>query len=615
MSRTRKAVTQKDADDMMQTLSKAGYTREQLLQALNQNFPEQEEELLKATTALSLEDVKVNTSQVIGSSLGNPKAVVLSSASELDDSLLVGGGGKLKASAIADEKEETDNDFSIDPKDLVENDEEPIQKLPQRKRGESKDSDSSTEVIMGDGKSSGNKSRVSTGGTTVTTPNTRGRTAAGPQVEHALAYVVYESIAKKAIAGQKISQASEKMREAFEAFPIKPEAMEELISRTEAISQEALRFRTTKRSLKERKDSGNNPLSEEDYSATHDALIIAARAQYAKMIEATMDVCLFGANKMPNVSYPTEGVAPNPNTGKEKEAKNNLLLLDNFIERVASVYNSSAEDAEEAKTNLLNDSEFLGRLKTKWGVSREIVESLFEITVPSSATASADLEDSEESPLEQKLSEVLLPRIHAQLARNMGELFYYPSLPVDQTHRYPIKVGSGRTERLIEENWSVSQEEWQDVMKANPTTGERVEGAPKYNKGTLPRSNNLDEMYKTVAQAEVAFSKLLPSLQYFGEEKYEAIMNGFLINSVISNSQVNGGKGWGRLIEQQMIKDGKIGSTVTINSLLNELQEGVSSYAKIKFDSPENFYMKNSVQGERLNQLVSSAAVGLEVRK
>ena len=576
MSRSERGkATQQKASDAMASLRAAGHTREQIIAAFNQYFPSQEQEdggISEATAALSLEDVKVNTSEVIHSSLRSATAVGLS-VSGLDDVMAVAsnksGGGKLKASVIADEKEELDHDFYIDPQDLVQDDEEPIQQLPQdqRKRGESKDSDSSTEVIMGDGKSKGSKSRVSTGGTTVIPPTERGRTAAGPQVEHALAYVAYESIAKKAIAGQKISQAAGKMMKAFEAFPISSEAALEMRDRMGEIAEEAMRFRSTKRSLKERREKGDIPfLSEEEYSATHDALIIAARAQYAKMIEATMDVCLLGANKMPNVSYPTEGATErkedkNPNTGKEKEAKNNLLLLSSFLGRT---------DKAEERADLLGDSEFLEKLETKWGISKEKVNSIF------------DGSDTEDFDLEDQLSEIILPTVQAQLTQHMSELFYYPNL--QQTYRYPIKVKSGREEFVIEKDWAVSRDEWQDVMKTIPETGERIAGKPKYNKSTLPRSNDLDEMVKTVGQAQVGFAHMLPELALFGQRNHRAIMDSFLVNSVINDSKENGGKGWGVMVA------GLPGD----ESVLKKLSTKIEENAEINYENPRGSCLKRS---------------------
>ena len=557
---------QQNLNSTIESLRVAGHTKAQIIEALDKQFAAQEQEdgtLLEVATALSLEDVKVNTSTLPHSSLRSISAAGLSSASELDSHMAVvsskSGGGKLKASAIADEKEGSDNDFYIKPEDLVQDYEEPVQQLSeeQRKRVGSKDSESSTETIVGktDG-GSRSKARFSLGSKTATLGD-RGRTASGPQVEHALAYVVYESIAKKAIAGQKISQAAGKIVEAFKAFPISSDAALEMRDRMGEIAVEAMRFRTTKRSLKAQKESDPDFLSQE-YDAAHDALIIAARVEYAKMISSAMDVCLLGANKMPNVSYPTEGVDPNPNTGKEKEAKNNLLLLSNFLGRVAG-----ASGSEEKKADLLDDSALLEKLEKKWGITKDAVTAIF---------AGSEAEDFD---LEDQLSDIILPTVQAQLTQHMGELFYYPSLQT--THHYTING--------IAENWAVSKDDWCDVMKINPETEERIRGkTPKYNKGTLPRSNDLDEMVKTVGQAQVGFAHMLPELALFGDEKYKEIMDGFLVNSAINNSKENGGKGRGEMIAGLQI-DG---------TPIEKLSYKTKEFFEINYANPRESHLKRS---------------------
>lgn len=569
MSRSERGkATQQKASDAMASLSAAGHTREQIIAAFNQYFPSQEQEdggISEATATLSLEDAKVNTSEVIHSSLRSATAVGLNISSKRDSSMAVASsksGGKLteKASAVADEKEDGDNDFYIEPEDLVQDQEEPIQQLPQdqRKRGGSKDSESSTETIVGKAeKSTGPKARFSLGSKTAT-PGDRGRTAAGPQVEHVLAYVAYESIAKKAIAGQKISEAAGKMMEVFSSFPISSDAMLEMENKMGGIAQEAMRFRVAKRSLKAQKGANPNFLPEADYDASHDALIIAARVEYAKMIASAMDVCLLGANKMPNVSYPTEGVDPNPNTGKEKEAKNNLLLLSNFLGRVAG-----ASGSEEKKEDLLDDSALLEKLEKKWGITKDAVTAIF---------AGSEVEDFD---LEDQLSGIVFPTVQAQLTQHMGELFYYPSLQT--THHYTINGIAG--------NWAVSKEEWCDVMKIDPETEQRIRGkTPRYNKGTLPRGNDLDEMVKTVGQAQVGFAHMLPELALFGDEKYKEIMDGFLANSVINNSRENGGKGWGEMV---------VGLTVE-GDLLDKLSFKIKEVSNINYDNPKESHLKKS---------------------
>ena len=545
MSKLRGKVTQQSANEIFENLRNSGYTKEQLMEAFNQQFPErrgEEESLSKEVADLSLEDIK----------LGGVET------SQLDSSSMTSG---MKSSA-ADKKET--NDFYIDPEDLLENDEEPLQQLPidQRKRGTSKDSESSTETIVGEkGGSSRSKARFSLGTKTATLGD-RGRTASGPQVEHALAYVVYESIAKKAISGQKISEAAGKIMEAFAAFPISEQAMEEMGDRMTEITQEAMRFRTAKRSLKAQKEDNPNFLPEDDYNASHDALKIAARAEYARMISSAMDTCLLGANKMPNVSYPTEGVDPNPNTGKEKEAKNNLLLLNSFLGRAVQTQDG---------TDLLGDSEFIKTLEKKWGISEEQVNSIFV----GSETEDFDLED--------QLGDIILPVVQAQLTKHMGELFYYPSL--QQTYRYPIKVKSGREEFVIEKDWAVSRDEWCDVMKIDPTTEERIKGkTPKYNKGTLPRSNDLDEMIKTVGQAQVGFAHMLPELAFFGKRSYRTIMEDFLTNSAINNSKENGGKGWNEMVAGLAVE----------GDPLTKLSTKIIENAEINYDNPRESCLKKA---------------------
>ena len=185
------------------------------------------------------------------------------------------------------------------------------------------------------------------------------------------------------------------------------------------------------------------------------------------------------------------------------------------------------------------------------------------------------------------LSDIVLPAVKAQITQHMSELFYYPSLQT--THHYTINGIAG--------DWAVSKEEWCDVMKINPETEERIKGkAPRYNKGTLPRSNDLDEMAKTVGQAQVGFAHMLPELALFGQRNYRAIMDGFLVNSVINNSRENGGKGWGEMVATLPGTD----------DTLTKLSTEIDKIFEIDYTNP---------RGSRLGKSNSSAAlvVGYEV--
>ncbi|MDX2083647.1 MAG: hypothetical protein SFV53_06655 [Rickettsiales bacterium] len=515
MSRSeRRKLTQEKLDDQIKSLFFIGYTRDQIIQSIDKYSSKETSE----------EDLKMESLR-------------------LDD----------------DKKKSDENeDDYIDREDLFL-DQDLFQELSEEQiksdlqHVESSDSESSTETIIGETESGGRvKARFSLGSKTVTFGD-RGRTVAGPQVEHALAYVVYESIAKEAIAGQKISKAAEKITEAFSSFSISDKAMSEMNLRLNELSKKAMEFRTTKRFLKVQKETNPNFLSEK-YDIIHESLIRSARAKYAEMISSAMDICLLGANKMPNVSYPTEGVAPNPNTGKEKEAKNNLLLLTNFLKRALEASRSAGKRSE-----LLDDSKFLKKLEKKWGIKEQQINSIF-----------SGLEE-KDFDLSDKLVEIILPQVQEQITQHMGELFYYPSLK--KTYPYTINKVKG--------DWAVSKEEWCDVMKINPETEERIKSkTPKYNKDTLPRSNDLEEMIKTVGQAQIGFAHMLPDLVLFGKKSYRDIMDRFLNNSVIENSRENGNMGWSEIIKT---KSGE--SEGLVQWLSRNIQERVS---KIDYENPLN---------------------------
>ena len=544
MIKARKLVTQKKANEMMKVLVDAGYRKEQILAAIDQEFPPQEPE-----------DASLSAG-VANLSISEQAAEELKSVS--DDR---------GAAEVEEKQEEDEKDFYIDAEDLLQDDEESAQQLSptKRARATSKGSDSSTEMVVGEvEKRSTARARFSLGSATVT-PGDRGRTVAGPQVEHALAYVVYESIAKKAIAGQKLSEAAGKIMKAFATFPLSREAVQEMRGKIDVAAQEAMRFRTSKRSLKSQREVNPSFLSEKDYNASHDALKIAARSEYAKIIASAVDVCLLGANKMPNVSYVTEGATEstkdkNPNTGKEKGAKNNLLLLARFLGQLNEAFESeSAEENQRRIQELLDDSDLLYNLEEKWGISAGTIEGI------KSKSLSADFD------LEDELAESILPIVREQINRHMSELFYYPSLQT--THHYTIC--------RVEGDWAVTEKAWCDIMHLDPEA--TYSSKPKYNKGALPRNNDLDEMAKTVGQAQVGFAQLVPELALFGDENYKKLMDDFLTHSVIYPSKENGNRGW-----DELISGGVPGTQASLEKLTNKIKENFT----INYEQPLNSCVK-----------------------
>jgi len=317
------------------------------------------------------------------------------------------------------------------------------------------------------------KSRQSIGSGLTNLPDDRGRTRIGPQAEHAIAYVVFETILKRAIAGQKMSKASRIVHDTFSSFLIDSASMEKIEEIFKLYSNEADRFRKTKNYFKN--NAGNIP--DEHVNTTKEALKIAARLKYAKMIEASLDTCIFGSNKMANLSYPDDGVPPNPNTGKERAAKDDLMILNEFLERLYK----NLEQEKTGNEDILNQRYFLNKLKDKWDISEDTVSAIMK-------SAREEMQNRQrlgkspniKSILRQELAKNLnIDAISNEIIDRMSKLFYYPS--IDGVKAYEIDG--------VTENWAVSQKTWASKSQ-------------KYNKGTLPRSNNLEEMYKTVALAQ-----------------------------------------------------------------------------------------------------------------
>ncbi len=67
---------------------------------------------------------------------------------------------------------------------------------------------------------------------------------------------------------------------------------------------------------------------------------------------------------------------------------------------------------------------------------------------------------------------------------------------------------------------------------------------PKYNSGTLPRNNNPEIMYDVAGRHLVATFNAFRGLSRFGRENQEAIVDGFLEESVLKDSFLNRNQGW-----------------------------------------------------------------------
>ncbi len=218
------------------------------------------------------------------------------------------------------------------------------------------------------------RSKVSMGGG-VGTPDQRGRTEVGPQVEHASAYVLFEELLYAALEGERFATAPKTLAESFGCLPLPEKAIKEISQKTKVVEEEFVprderkkitrtlrgvnglvdkkdfmraafeKIRDSSTSTPDEKQKAQEVLADLDRLEKSDpphvkeAIILANKSNFASAIAPIIDDCIFGANKMPYASLPIEGVDPNPNTGKERTAKNNLKLLSDFLLEIEEANN------------------------------------------------------------------------------------------------------------------------------------------------------------------------------------------------------------------------------------------------------------------------------------
>ncbi len=409
--------------------------------------------------------------------------------------------------------------------------------------GESENSDSSTEVH---GKIEGNpshKSVVSPSSGRFATTIERGRTAIGPQVEHATARVVYSRMVDQIIDRTTISKTRDALREAFSHLPISSDDLVEMGNVVETAAEKIARYKAERDKIKElrgRTDLSFNP------DVVNEVMVEGIKAMNAKTAAILIDYAVFAANKMLYANFPTEGVPANPNTGSEQTAKNRLALLSDVLERVGEIRDLS-ERTDDGSQEKLQRKQKLFReyfspkkqdnLEKHWGITKDQVDGLLTGTVEIDALFTQAVED--------------------KITNYVGQLFYYPRLQAPQ--HYTING--------VEGDWAVTKEDWCDVMKIDPETEQRISGTPKYNSGTLPRSNDPEIMYDVAGRHLVAAFNAFRGLSRFGRENQEAMVDGFLEKSVLENSELNRNQGWEGLV------DPKIGRAIDLDSTKGEIEK------------------------------------------
>lgn len=384
--------------------------------------------------------------------------------------------------------------------------------------------------------------------------------------------MVFETILKRAIAGQKISKAPQIIHDTFSSFLIDDTSMQNMGEVFELYSNEADKFRKTKNYFK----NGEIGIPEEHLNTTKEALKIASRLKYAKIIEVALDTCIFGSNKMQNLTYPDDGVPRNPNTGQERGAKDDLMILNEFFERLYQ----NLKQEKTGNESIISQIRFLKKLEDRWDIRQENVVIIMEsakqkIREAEQLGKSVSIKSLLRSELEEKLD---IENISNGIIDKMGKLFYYPRIN-GVKKAYEIDG--------VMDNWAVSEKVWNSKSQ-------------KYNKCALPRSNNLEEMYKTVALAQVSFAHMMPSFALLGEDIYTGIMDGFLQHAVLDDRNVNvAGKdvtirGWDQVIKQKL----------KMEDVLESLKTSInSSYAKINYLSPSESFLFGSSKWEINNNV------------
>jgi hypothetical protein len=266
---------------------------------------------------------------------------------------------------------------------------------------------------------------------------------------------------------------------------------------------------------------GLERISTIDVASVKDALKLANRANFSSVVADIMDECIFGANKMPYASLPTEGVPPNPNTGKERAAKDNLKLLSDFLSNVseASQLAKSEEIKDQAKAvrirdEIRHDQKAIKKLKDAWGLEGGQIQGLINGTLETNS---------------------IFDDVADKISEHVGNLFYYPRVDPTQMHEYEIDgVGS---------KWAVSEQEWSKVMakdKASKAAGK----SPKYNQGTKPRNNDPEILYQLAGRHLVLAFNCFSGLGCFSVRQQKSITDSFLQNSVLEEG------GWkGEIVE------------------------------------------------------------------
>lgn len=350
-----------------------------------------------------------------------------------------------------------------------------------------------------------------------TTTQERGRTVIGPQAEHTTARVMYSRLVDQAIkTGGTISKSREAFKQYFECLPISSTDLQEIYKIIDDCDAKMTQYKRERHNIKKfegRTDAGFDP------QIVNEVMVLGIQSLNSKALGLLIDRAVFSSNKIPHASFPTEGIANNPNTGYEQSAKNRLALLSDVITGVAKINILRTDATEESQNNLQNNlqkelakfrknftEQKQCNLEQHWGINSDQVEQLL----------SGDL------PIDN-----IFHNIRDNISKYMGQLFYYPKFDISEENKETTIDG-------IKGDWAITQQEWNEVM-AREGTQAKIQGKrPKYNKGTLPRNNDPEIMYEVAGRHIAWVFNCFRGLSEFNSENQEEIVYNFLENSILS---------------------------------------------------------------------------------
>lgn len=385
------------------------------------------------------------------------------------------------------------------------------------------DSSSEEELTRGRGASS----KVDVSGEYMLRPE-RPRTAVGPQVDHSSAYVLFEELAYSACESSKRDQALIDLEKNFSCLDLdekQTKSFQEILQEIATESQKCI-SRDQRKSLT-RTLRGDNFIAEasrenpdlfdkmlmfaeslgeseketikkikaglsrispvEDIGQIKELIKVGNRSILSSLVADLMDACLLGANKMQYASFPPEGVrAPrvpeeknSDNGSKERNAKNALRVLSDFIQDIEEIKRLKTASKFPEMTRRIQDLEIDKALK-EWGLTKDDIAKMID--------GGRDIF----SILREKGT-------LGNISKYMNDLFYYPW--VDP--KYMLAPDSS---------------EWEAIMTQK-----------KYNKGTEPRNNETDILYRVTARHVVLIFNCFKGLsEGFNKDQQEQIVKDFL---------------------------------------------------------------------------------------